>query len=146
MKVTVPSLALAGLLLCSSVWAIDNPDSSDPLESFRTKARPFAAQIQSPANSTQDYHRIYGDYLQFLDKELNQAYQSLMTRLGDTEKRQLRLAQRQWLKYRDAEFQFVDRNWTAAQFGSSSGLSRGAYKTSLVRARVEALLGYLQNY
>lgn len=55
-------------------------------------------------------------------------------------------SQRQWRRYRDAEFRFIDRNWTQTQFGTSAALSRGAYRTAIVKERITELIQYLKNY
>ena len=53
-------------------------------------------------------------------------------------------AQRQWLRYRDAEFVFIDDNWTLDRFGRSYPISRGAARVQVVRGRVVELLRYLK--
>ena len=88
----------------------------------------------------------YAAYEQFLDDELNHAYAALATKLNLKRKPQLQRAQRAWLAFRDAEAAFIKDNWTMAQFGSSSPMSRGAYRAAIARDRTLGLLNYLKNY
>lgn len=140
----VPALVLAFLLPGSS-HAIDNPDAPDYVGQFRSQAQQYEAVIneQLDGKSAADAR---GNYARFLDEQLNDAYRELLTKLSSAQQEQLRKSQRAWLRYRDTESAFVDANWTPAQFGSSSTLSRHDYRTSIVRDRIEQLLNYLQNY
>ncbi|MEJ2611661.1 MAG: lysozyme inhibitor LprI family protein [Candidatus Thiodiazotropha sp.] len=49
----------------------------------------------------------YDDYQIFLDKELNNAYGILMKHLPDAQKKELKQSQRNWIKFRDAEFRLI---------------------------------------
>lgn len=49
------------------------------------------------------------DYYTLADKQLNTVYKKLMAKLSDTQKQQLKLEQRKWLKARDAEFGKIQR-------------------------------------
>lgn len=138
----------AGLLLClmaGPLHAVDNPDAPDYLTDFETRERPYRAAAES-ATTTAEIGRAWGAYETFLDAELNSAYSKLMKVLGDQERMILRESQRKWLDYRDAELDFIRQNWNREHFGSSAALSRGAYRTDILRARVRQLYAYLMNY
>ncbi len=135
---------LAGFTL--PCCAIDNPDAPDYVADFQQQAQIFATAIQKNASTTQDYLKSYTDYEQFLGKELNTAYKALMAKLDTERQNKLKQSQRDWLKYRTAEFTFIADNWTSNKFGRSSVLSRGAYRTTIMRDRVVLLLNYLKNY
>lgn len=141
---TIVATLLAGFAVPS--WAIDNPDAPDYVADFQKRSQTFEANIHQRAKTTQDTLKAYSDYEQFLDKELNQAYKLLTAKLGADVKEKIQLSQRDWLKYRDSEFAFIAANWTTKNFGSSATLSRGAYRSSIIRDRVIALLHYLKNY
>ncbi|GJL74720.1 lysozyme inhibitor LprI family protein [Nitrosomonas sp.] len=130
-----------------SVHAIDNPDAPDYIDAFQNRAQVYELNIrQAAAHTTQDYIAAYAAYEDFLDQELNSAYKQLMVQLSEEAQYALRSSQRKWLSYRNQEFDFIARNWTTAQFGSSSAISRGEYRTALIKNRVILLLQYLKNY
>lgn len=62
------------------------------------------AFIRDKAETTPDYSDGYTTLENALDKELNSAYQNLMKVLPEPSKAELRASQKQWVKYRDAEF------------------------------------------
>jgi uncharacterized protein YecT (DUF1311 family) len=126
--------------------ALDNPDAPDYVAQFEKRAQPFEKHID-------DQTSIYGTaqagvaYANFLDKELNQAYQALLKKLTDPKvQEQLRKSQRAWLAYYKAETDFIWNNWVPDNFGSSYELSRQDYRNSLVKERIKVLLLYLRNY
>ena len=139
----------ATLLLASftaSCRAIDNPDAPDYAADFKQRAQGFEAVIHQQAKTTQDSLKAYADYEQFLDKELNKTYKSVQAKLSAEQQAKIKESQRNWIKYRDSEFDFIAENWTAKNFGSSAVVSRGAYRTTIIRDRVTLLLNYLKNY
>jgi uncharacterized protein YecT (DUF1311 family) len=125
--------------------ALDNPDAPDRNAEFLARAQPFEQRVADASSST-DGHAAAAAYAAFLDAELNRAYQALLAHLTGEARRALVSSQRQWLRYRDTETQFIDRNWVPQNFGSSSALSRAGYRGSLVKQRVLSLLAYLNNY
>ena len=139
---------LAGLvgLLALPARAIDNPDAPDRVAAFAARCRPFEARFEEGARTTADIGAAYAAYERFLDHELNRAYADLRARLDGAARDALARSQRRWLQYRDAEFAFIARNWTRRNFGSSAAVSGAGYRSALVKARVLALLQYLQNY
>jgi uncharacterized protein YecT (DUF1311 family) len=139
-------LVAAALACWTSSRAIDNPDAPDRSAAFLARAQPYEERL-SQASRTSDIATAASAYAEFLDGELNTAYQDLLGRVGDSStRRALMQSQREWLQFRDAELRFVDRNWTPKNFGSSYVLSRAGYWHQLIKQRVSTLLAYLQNY
>lgn len=132
--------------LTTLTHAIDNPEAPDYIGEFKSREKVFIDKIDNPKNTNQDYLVAYNDYLIFLDKELNAAYNSLIPKLQKKQQEELKNSQKKWLKFRDAEFEFIINNWTRNNFGSSAWISRGGYRTAIVRERVMHLLYYLLNY
>lgn len=129
----------------AGAWAIDNPDTPDLTAAFKARAKPLEDRWSAAAGGPGEAAAAQA-YAQFLDDELNQVYQILMTRLDDEPRRALVRSQQRWLAFRDAETRFIVGNWTRLSFGTSASLSRAEYQASLVRQRVLSLLAYLQNY
>lgn len=124
--------------------SIDNPDAPDYVGEFDARSKPHEQRVFEQAGSARQISRAYGDYEAFLNRELQQAYDALRPCLSPASKQRLLAAQRQWLRYRDAEFEFIDDNWTLDRFGSSYPISRGAARVLVVRGRVVELLRYLK--
>lgn len=138
-------LALLCCLQAGGVAAIDNPDRPDPVRAFVAQAEVFEAQIRA-AERDRDVLDAYVRYEVFLDQAMNDAYGTLREFERAARRQDLLRSQRQWLAFRNAEFRYIANNWTSADFGSSAAVSRAAYRASLLRGRVETLLGYLRSY
>jgi len=134
------------MFYAAAASAIDNPDAPDLVNDFLMQAGKYETKITQVKGGTQDYISTYAEYEQFLDKEINRAYKLLMANLDTKSKEALKNSQRNWLKYRDAEFEFIATNWNAKNFGSSSVISRGDYKTAIVKSRIVSLFNYIKNY
>lgn len=137
------------LLACcsASLHAIDNPDAPDYVADFLERAKGYEDDIQRTPYTTQGYTSAYARYEDFLNDELDGAYNQLMAKLDDDEaKRVLSNSQKQWLRYRDEEFEFIACNWTQTRFGSAAVISRGDYRTTIINNRIVLLLRYLQNF
>ena len=134
------------MLIASPTRALDNPDVPDFVAEFEARAKPYEVKISEHAGITDVVTRNYADYEKFLDTELNRSYSALTGKLSSSGRQQLVQSQKKWLAFRDAEFAFIDANWSLQRFGTSSHLSRGAYRAELVRERTRTLLNYLKNY
>lgn len=130
----------------SLALAIDNPDAPDYLREFLKHVNCYEKKLTHYASSTQDYRRIYKNYEVFLNQELNRVYSLLLKKLDITAQQALKQSQQEWLSYRDKEFEFINSHWNRTNFGSSSVISRGSYRTTLIKDRIIALLHYLKNY
>ena len=152
MKPILSNYKLTGFLLVlfycltSATYSTDNPDSPDYVGKFTRQVETYQKTIDDAGTGTRKILLAYGDYETFLDKELNTAYRLLMSKLPKSQQAELKASQQNWLKFRDAEFEFIKNNWTRNNFGSSAGLSRGAYRCSLIEARVLQLYHYVKNY
>jgi uncharacterized protein YecT (DUF1311 family) len=133
-------------LITYPVFALDHPDAPNLLKAFETREQIYKRNAQNPHNTIQDKIQAYALYETFLTNELKKAYQYLLTRLDSAKKHALQQAQYHWAAYRDAELAMIQQTWTRAQFGSSFVLSRGDYRTNLIRTRIVQLLHYAKNY
>ena len=133
-------------LLVGTACAIDNPDTPDLISKFKNNEKIYLKAIENPANGTRDIIRAYHEYKLFLDKELNKAYGTLKSKLSPQRQKELKISQRLWIKYRDAEFKLINNNWDRPSFGSSFAVSRGDYSSAIIKKRLMQLLHYLANY
>ena len=145
-KMVMKYLVLILFVIVNSVSAIDNPDAPDYLAEFKQRISPLESAIYNKAKTTLAYSEGYEKLNIALDKELNIAYKKLMLKVAGPHKAKLRAAQKKWLIYRDAEFRFINYNFDRSQFGSSSVLTRGGARATIVKDRVITLLRYLKNY
>ncbi|MBX0310367.1 MAG: DUF1311 domain-containing protein [Sulfurihydrogenibium sp.] len=77
------------------------------------------------------------------DKELNRVYKELMKKLSPEEKELLKQSQQQWIKFRDAEFKFLDNLYLGT--GTMIPVMIMGDKLDIISERVKMLEGYL-NY
>jgi len=138
------------LIVAGMTWgltfALDNPESPDFTAEFKIRAIPYEKAVDATGLTNPDLISAYYTYQVFLDKELNKAYKRLKAELPKAQQQELKKSQQNWIKFRDAEFEFITNNWTRDNFGSSIYLSRGAYRSTIIENRVLRLLSYLQNY
>lgn len=139
-------LLLLSSLVVNSVFAIDNPDAPDLIGEFKKREQIFLKAIDNPQNGSRDYLIAYDKYQTFLDSELNVAYRLIKSKLSVKRQKELKNSQRNWIKFRDAEFELINNNWTRQNFGSSAGMSRGSYRSTVIKNRVLQLLYYAINY
>jgi uncharacterized protein YecT (DUF1311 family) len=76
------------------------------------------------------------------DKELNKTYNELMRALKPNQKEALRLAQLEWLKYRDLDFKLIDSLYDAMQ-GTMYIPMRIDARMEVVKKRALELKGFL---
>ncbi len=143
--IMVSSLVFFSLLM-SPVLAIDNPDAPDLIGGFEEREQIFLKEINNPRNGSKDYLIVYDNYQNFLDDEMNKAYHFVKSKLSEERQQELIHSQCNWIKFRDAEFEFIENTWTRQEFGSSANMSRGSYRCTIIRNRVLQLLHYAKNY
>jgi len=144
-----PAIVLFALLFVSQAplsLAIDNPDVPDFVAEFEARSSRFEARLREQAGGTRETILAYAEYEKFLDQELNRAYTALAKRVAAETRPKLAQSQRRWMEYRDAEFLFIAANWTVETFGTSSAISRGGYRTKIIKDRTVTLLHYLKTY
>lgn len=139
-------LFLASHFISAWCYAIDNPDAPNLVANFESRENVYRQAVNNPHNSNRAMLQAYDRYQLFLDTELSKAYQTLKVNLAEKQQQELEIARKNWLRFRDAEFTLINNNWTRSNFGSSANLSRGAYRSSIIRARIIQLLHYAQNY
>lgn len=139
-------LAFLALLFVQLSCAVDNPEAPNYVANFETRIKVYEDYISNTAANTLEFSKGYGELYDALDKELNVAYSSLMSKLNEEEKQLLKSSQRRWIKYRDAEYEFIATSITRDKFGSSAVISKGDYRTALLKARVTELLWYLNKH
>lgn len=132
--------------ILTTAHAIDNPDSADLMSEFKKREQIYLKSIANPANGTRDTIRAYNEYKIFLDKELNKAYSLLKSKLPPERQKELKISQRNWIKFRDAEFKLINNNWNRSDFGSSFAISRGDYSSTIIKNRLMQLFNYASNY
>jgi uncharacterized protein YecT (DUF1311 family) len=76
------------------------------------------------------------------DKELNKTYSELMRALKPTQKEALRLAQLEWIKYRDLDFKLIDSLYDTMQ-GTMYIPMRIDARMEVIKKRALELKGYL---
>ena len=138
-------LFVSGFVM-TTVFALDNPDAPDLITEFEKREQNHLEIINNPNNTTRAYLIAYDDYLIFLDAELNNAYKLVKSKLPEDRQQELKKSQQIWIQFRDAEFELIKNTWTKESFGSSSAISRGSYRSSVVKNRVIQLLHYARNY
>ncbi|MDX6529096.1 MAG: hypothetical protein QOH41_1386 [Blastocatellia bacterium] len=77
------------------------------------------------------------------DRELNKNYGELMRTLKPAQKEALRLAQLEWIKYRDLDFKLIDSVYDSMQ-GTMYIPMRIDARMEVVKKRAQELKGYLE--
>ncbi|HAI68314.1 MAG TPA: hypothetical protein DCM38_02630 [Gammaproteobacteria bacterium] len=137
-KSTVFCFLIAGLSLASSfVYAEEHPidiKTQTCLDNnYQTNEKMKGCSLQA-----------YEDW----DAELNKVYKALKkSELDAKVKKQIKQAQRKWLKYRNTEFKAIDAIYDAEKRGGGTmwGLLAADAKVEIVKNRVLVLSGYLQD-
>ncbi len=137
--------ALSFAVLSASASGIDNPDAPDRVAAFESRAAPLELQLAATdgGSAATRAGKMYAD---FLDTELNTAYRTLLMKLRGPARVTLAQSQQQWLRFRDAEYQFIAQHWTRERSGSSASLSVAGYGNAIVKERVLQLLRYTAEY
>ncbi len=92
----------------------------------------FAQSVTKAAGVTVSIRAAQSEAYEKWDKELNDAYRALASKLQDGDKQTLLESQRAWLKYRDAESKFL---WSQSMFGGE-----GTIGTVVVADRMRDVL------
>ena len=78
--------------------------------------------------------------LDMWDKELNRIYKELMKKLSPEEKELLKQSQLQWIRFRDAEFKWIDNLFLG--YGTMIPVIKMGIKLGIVKKRVKMLETY----
>ena len=122
--------------------AIDNPDTPDYLEQFRSSASSYEQAIYDTARTSAEIMEAYREYVGFLEEELATATSAVEAELSGSERGVFDKARNAWDAYLAAEKTFVSTVWTAQNSGSSSAVSRLAFYADVLKSRVELLQKY----
>lgn len=122
---------------------VDNPDAPDLVGAFETRIQSLEKQNEQFTGGAAA-SSAYAKYETFLDGELNKVFSALIRSLSKTDQQKLKRAQRNWIQFRDAEFDFMRSKWTAATVGSSWTLHLGGGQTALIKKRILELLRYCE--
>lgn len=76
------------------------------------------------------------------DEELNKYYKLLMSLLDSAGKEKLKIAQRQWIEFRDKEFEIINELYLGQMKGTMWIVIAAGRKTDIVRDRAGQLEGY----
>lgn len=129
------SVRRAVLLLgcCVTVGAAWAAEKVHPIDKW-------TEQAAGKANSTGDEIAVQEQALKKWDAEMNKQYNKLMSELKPAEKTNLRAAQQQWLKFRDAEVKLIDNIYSHKE-GSMYAPMQAASRARITRERA-ILLGH----
>ncbi|MFD1907902.1 lysozyme inhibitor LprI family protein [Paenibacillus rhizoplanae] len=82
-------------------------------------------------------------YTEYWDKELNQIYKMLLSKLDRESKEALMESQKEWLKYHTSESEFVEKTFIRNSYLGSQGLvSLGTVIRERIRERTMQLFEY----
>lgn len=76
------------------------------------------------------------------DKELNHYYQLVMKNLSPSAVEVLKTSQRDWLKYRDKEFEFISTFYFEEMQGTMWSIIAAGHRTEIVKKRALELKSY----
>ncbi len=98
-------------------------------------------ELSKPDMTTLKIREAYGKAYSKWDKELNELYKLIMSKLNDNDKKIFRDSQRKWIKFRDAEFKIMAKIFFRGG-GTMAYVVYAERKVDIVRKRVITLLGY----
>lgn len=139
-------LILVLVFLCGSLYAADKAEITDFVGDFDKRMQPLYTYIQDKAETHADLAQGYENLEKALEIELDEVYKKLMDCLPGKEQNLLSSSQKQWIVYRDLEFDFIEANWSRENFGKTANLSQAEFRCTIIKNRVIALLNYFQNY
>jgi uncharacterized protein YecT (DUF1311 family) len=130
-------------LSCGVLFSVDNPEAPDLVGAFETRVQPFEKQSDQVSGGAAA-STAFGKYEKFLDAELNKVHRALLHSLPKPDQEKLKKSQRQWILFRDSEFDFMGARWNAETSGSSWTLQSGQGRTGFIKKRVIELLRYCE--
>jgi uncharacterized protein YecT (DUF1311 family) len=95
------------------------------------------------AETTADMMNAYAHARDEWDKLLNENYKALMGKLSKEQQDKLRASQREWIKFRDLEYEF-NADYLLENGGSGARVGMVAFQCDFVRDRALALGTYLE--
>lgn len=133
-----------GALLCLSLLSI-LPGSSWAYKEIEKHAIDIELEKRMDADpSTYGMIEACEWALNEWDKLLNKNYQALMKKLNSEDQARLRASQREWIKYRDLEFEFNAHYWGGFE-GTMYRIFPISFQSDFVRERALRLGYYLED-
>ncbi len=130
-------------IFCSELSSVDNPGAPDLVGALEVRAQPFEKQTEQVSGGAAA-STAFGKFETFLDTELNKVHRALIRSLPKPEQEKLKNAQRHWIQFRDAEFDFMKSRWTSQTSGSSWTLHIGSGRTGFIKRRAIELTRYCE--
>ena len=132
-------LALALILIINSTQSIAQLNEAERDSLLSTSSLDFLINNFEGLGLQQSLPLVYSE----ADRRLNYFYDEIMNRIGisDSTKNKLKIAQRNWIKYRDSEFLFISSQFEGLT-GSMYPKMRLIKKIKVVAHRVEELERY----
>ena len=121
------------VVVIGNVWA-EEKEKKHPIDVWLEKC------IEKDS-STAGMIKCSGKAYEMWDKEMNKVYQELMKKLSPEEKELLKESQKQWLKFRDSEFRFLDKFFEG--YGTILPVLKAGEKISIIKERTKRLDSYL---
>lgn len=123
LKITKP-IVIIGLILTSQAYAAENFCGRNQPHAIDTW---YDQAMGKTRGITVNMRNVQGEAYQKWDRELNQNYKKLLNLLNEKDKKDLKEAQRAWLKFMSLEDKFL---WSNAVYGN-----RGTMATLVVADR-----------
>ena len=136
MNVNKPTILLVILIVAIPCLSWANKDLVDPID------KRFEECIDKDS-TTLGMTNCLKESMEAWDKELNTVYTELMNRLDTKGKAALKKSQRQWMKYRDDQFQFISAYYDGFQ-GTMYVPLRAGDKAGVIKERTIILRSYLK--
>src|SRR5262245_40139138 len=111
-------------------------NSKHPIDVWEEK------EMDKTEGVTASIRDVQGQVYKKWDEELNRLYQKLMSKLPKEKKALLRESQRNWLKFRDTEYDLLNRA-IYAKGGTLSTVVVGSLGNEIVRTRALQLKGHI---
>ena len=112
-----------------------------------TADKNFESCLSNKKLTTADMTNCAHDSLNDWDNELNLVYNKLIKHLSPSGKEALKLSQREWIKHRDKEFNFIGQMYNDKRFRGTMYSSISANdRVTIVKSRVLKLTGYLVKF
>jgi uncharacterized protein YecT (DUF1311 family) len=124
------------VLSFTPVFSYAGDEESDPIDQ---KLEECIKKNFSTAGMNSCSNAAYEEW----DKLLNDVYKKLLSKLAKDAREALKNSQREWIKYRDAEFRFVNAYYDGFQGSVWTNLNHGDH-VNLIRARALKLKSYLE--
>ncbi len=120
--------------IIGSVWAGEK-EKKHPIDEWLEKCIEKDSSTAGMINCSNKAYDMW-------DKELNKVYQELIKKLSPEERKLLIESQRQWIRFRDAEFKFIDKFYYSEKATMFYPMAETS-KLQLLKNRVGVLQIYL---